>query len=187
MTFFKKNITESQFVDFLLEMRSMVEEEVIKFFKNDFKYGGNENKLCYEAMIFSLWVTTISSPPNSSKIRDLLHDKHCENLNFDENTKQLFFEEIDRRYQNYYEAYNIWLGDPSVGGPVFGSVVVEIIHNQNSNFSVKEGHYKPPLGAMQNLQACALFASLFKAVKQSIGALKKSYKIDHIMRYAKTT
>lgn len=125
MVLLKKNITKDQFVDFFLEIRSRIEKEVIKFFKDDLEYKGDEKKLQYEAMIFALWLTTLGTPPNNKEIKDMLHSAFFLKYWGVENNEPLL-KQIDKRYKNYYAAFNMWQRNPQ-SGHMIGSVMIEIM------------------------------------------------------------
>ena len=75
---FKKKISQNEFADILLEIRYEIEVLCIKAFNENFDYKNEKNKLIYEAMIFSLWIVTITLPPSSNQLKDILHDKLCD-------------------------------------------------------------------------------------------------------------
>jgi len=114
-------------------------------------------------------------PPQDKELRDLLHDTFCEYLKCDSDVKKYFYEEVDKRYRIYFEAFNMWTKNPS-SGHMMGSVMIEIIKNQNSDFSLKK--YLPLVGATEALKAFMLFSTLFKMSLESIGKIKKKFKID---------
>lgn len=176
MPLFKKKLTLEQFVDSLLLIRMRVEEEVIQSFEEDFEYQGEAQKLKYEARLFALWLITLCTPPKT-EIKDQLHHAFYEYLGIDDSTKEFLSEELDKRYKNYYAAFEMWQKNPG-SGHMIGSVMLEIIKNQNSDFSLKD--HLPLVGAFEALQATTLFGSLFKASLDSIGNLKKEYKVNHL-------
>lgn len=171
---FKKKISQKEFVDLLLETRSKIEKLAIKFFSEDFNYSGDEKKLRYEIMIFSLWLITISTPCNNYEIKDILHKTFSWRY-WGVKKNEPLFKQINRRYKNYHEAFNIWQKNPQ-SGHIIGAVIVETIKNQNPNFSLNKKI--PQVSDLEALKATIIFGELFKTTLKIVGEIKKKYKIN---------
>ena len=170
MPLFKKKLSTKEFIDYLLlDTRAYTVKQTIDFFKNRLGYKGEDRYLELEANIFSLWLLTISLPPQNNELRDLLHDTYCKQVQLDPQEKKLFYEEVDKRYKIYFEAFNIWQKNPQ-SGHIMGGVLIEIIKNKTSNFSLKE--YLPLVGANEALEAFILFGELFKLNLKIVGRIK---------------
>ena len=172
---FKKKISQEEFVKLLLKIRSEIEASAIKAFNENFEYNGDKEKLKYEAMIFSLWIVTLSTPPDKPEIKDMLHGSFSEMYWGAKENKPLF-EQIDKRYRNYYEAFNMWQRNPE-SGHMIGTVMIEIIKNQNPDFSLSKEI--PSSDATEVLKAFALFGELFKFSLKMVGEIMKKYKIEN--------
>lgn len=175
---FRKKISQEKFIDLLLEVKYKIEQLFIKAFKKDlfFDYNGTEKELIFEARILSLWIVTLSIPPTDDNLKDMLHDKLCKYLGTDDKTKQYFFEEIDKRYKNYYKAFDMWQKNPQRGDMV-GTVIIETIKNQNPDFSLSKK--MPLVGDIEALMAFELFGKLFQLSLKMVGEIKKKYKIEN--------
>lgn len=171
---FKKKISQEEFVNLLLKIRYEIEQSIIKSFNENFGYSGEEKKLMFESRIFSLWIITIALPPTSNELKDSLHDKLCKYLELDNEIKQFFFKEIDKRYKNYFTAFDMWQKNPQ-SGHMIGTVMIETIKNQNPNFYLKEKI--PIVGDTEALEAFMLFSKLFELTLKMIGETKKKYKV----------
>ena len=172
---FKKKISQEEFVDLLLEVRSEIEKLAIKALNEDFNYSGDKKKLQYEVMIFSLWLITLSALSKNQEIKDMLHSTFSWRYWGVEENEPLF-KQIDKRYKNYYEAFNMWQKN-SQSGYMIGTVIVETIKNQNPDFSLSEKI--PTVGGIEALKATIIFGELFKVTLKMIGEIKKEYKIKN--------
>jgi len=172
MSLFKKKISKEYYVSLLLTVNKMTEQSLMEAFKTDFGYSGEVEHLEYEMRIFSLWILTLSLPPSRYEFRDLIHEKIF--LKMEPKHRDMFYEEFDKRYRNYFEAYNMWQKNPA-GGQTLGAVIIETIINKNPDFSLKE--YLPSVGAIEALQAFTLFVESFKPTIELIGEIEKKYKI----------
>ena len=172
-----KKFTVQEFVDLLLEMRSRIEKNGTEIFKRseDFGFNGDEEVLEEEMRFFSLWIITLASPPNR-KIKDMLHDKFQKK--YYKNKRESLFKSIDKRYQNYYKAFNLSQENPS-NSHIIGSVMVEIILNQNSNFSLD--NEVPTVSDLKSNKAFNFFHSSFKSIMEEIKRIRKDYEIDHLI------
>ncbi len=160
MPLFKNNLSAKEFIDYLLlDARDYTIKQTMAFFKNRLGYQGKDKDLELEATIFSLWLLTISLPPQNNELRDLLHDTYCEHARLDSPKKRLFYEAVDKRYKIYYEAFDIWQNNPQQG-EILGAVIIEIIKNKNPNFSLKE--YLPSVDAIEAFEAVRLITELFE-------------------------
>lgn len=174
---FKKKISQNEFADILLEIRYEIEQLCIKAFNENFDYKNEKNKLIYEARIFSLWIVTITLPPSSNQLKDILHDKLCDYLKLEDKIKEFFFLEIDKRYKNYFAAFKMWQNNPQ-SGHMIGTVIVETIKNQNPDFSLDE--IIPVVDGDEALDAFMLFSKLFEITIEMIGEIKQKYKINNL-------
>ena len=173
---FKKKLSPVEFIDYLLlDARDHTRKQIIDFFKNRLGYQGQDKYLEFEATIFSLWLLTISLPPQNNELRDLLHDAYCKHAQLDSQEKKLFYEEVDKRYKIYFEAFDMWQNNPQ-RGDVLGGVIIEIIKNKNPNFSLKE--YLPIVGINEALETHILFGELFKLNLNIVGEIKKKFRLD---------
>ena len=172
---FKKKLSPVEFIDYLLlDTRDYNKKRTIDFFKNRLDYQGEDKYLEFEANIFSLWLLTISLPPQNNELRDLLHDTYCKHAQLDSQEKKLFYEEVDKRYKIYFEAFNMWQKNPK--GGYMGTVIIKVIKNKNPNFSWKESI--PVVDAMEALEAHILFGELFKLNLKIVGEIKKKFRLD---------
>lgn len=173
---FRKKISQEDYVNILLESRVMLQEEATKIVAEDFNGTVDEKKLQYELMIFTLWIITLSMPPDSDEVKDLLHRTFSYQYWGVENNDPLF-RQIDRRYKNYYAAFNEYQKSPQ-SGHLLGGVIVETLKNQNSTFSLSEE--LPSVGDIESLQYFMLFSSLFKQSLKIAKGLKKKYSVKGI-------
>lgn len=175
----KKKATKEDFINFLLQQRQLVEDQVVDYYKKGSEleppYEGDEKSLRREAEIFSLWLLTISAPLDRDFL-DSLHDTFCESEELNSQEKDIFYKELAKRYDNYNEAFNMWT-KRSNSGHIMGGVMVEIIKNQNPNFSLKNELPMSP-GALDSAMAFSQFASLFKYLVEVIGELKRKFDIE---------
>ena len=149
MAFFKKKVTVNEFAELLLSVREKIERNIVHDIQNEFDYTEDKTDLEFEASIFSLWIMTVALP-QSERLRDLLHEKFCEELGLDRDDKTTFYSEINKRYSNYYAAFNIWQENHK-SGDMMGTVIVEIIKNQNPDFSVERGPIPLIRGKMRDV------------------------------------
>ncbi|MFC1952616.1 hypothetical protein ACFLWR_00600 [Chloroflexota bacterium] len=170
----KKKMSTGEYIETLLELRSRYTHQLVSSFENEFNYAGDPKLLNYEIMIFSLWLLILSLPPSMYGLRDRIHDRFCEILHLDGENKTLFFNEVDVRYSNYFEAYNMWQKNPT-GGHTLGGVIVETIINHNPDFSLKT--HLPLVGAIEAMKAFIVFNETFKSNIKTIGALGKKIKL----------
>jgi len=176
MPLFKKKSPTKEFIDYLLlDTRDYTVKQTIDFFKNRRGYQGEDKYLVMEANIFSLWLLTISLPPDNNELRDLLHDTYCKHVKLTSQEKKLFYEELNKRYKIYFEAFNM-RQENHQSGNILGSVIIEIIKNKNSNFSLKE--YLPLVGLIEVTEAFILFSELFKLNLKIVGEIKKKFRLD---------
>ena len=84
------------------------------------------------------------------------------------------FAAIGIRYQNYFEAFNMWRENPQ-NGHMIGTAMIETIKNNNPNFSFDQGI--PLVGDLEVMQAFILFMSVFTLHLKSMEKLNKKYKI----------
>lgn len=172
MPLFKKKISKEDYVSLLLTINRVTAQSLMEALKTDFGYSGEVENLEYEVGIFSLWILILSLPPSKYEFRDLIHEEIFRKM--EPKYRDTFANEFDRRYKNYFEAYNMWQKNP-VGGQTLGAVIIETIINQNPDFSLKE--YLPSVGAIKAFQAFTLFAETFKSTIKLLGELGKKYKI----------
>ncbi|MBU4315276.1 hypothetical protein KJ673_02620 [Patescibacteria group bacterium] len=170
--FFRKKIKPEEFVELMLEGREEMQKMLLQIIKEDFDYSGNEKNLKFEVVIFSLWILTLSMPP-SKKMRDLLHEQFCQNISMPEAERDVFYQEIDKRYQNYFYAFNLDQKNPS---GMVGTVITEIIMNQNPNFILK--NFIPTTGATDSMKAFMLFRQAYDYGIAIVDEIKNEYKIQ---------
>ena len=96
----------------------------------------------------------------SKKHKDLMHEKICNQFRISENEIKIFYEEIKKRYSNYYYTYNKWVENPQ-NSILLGSVITETIVNQNSDFSIQKR--LPYTDAIVNMEMFKYFADNFKS------------------------
>ena len=168
----KKKISGKDYVEMLLIAREEGARRLSGVFTKEFNYSGDSKLLEHEVIVFSLWLLILALPPSKYKFRDQIHDEFSKSLSNPE--KKALYEEIDKRYRNYFEAYEVWQENPKQGG-LLGAVIVEIIINQNSDFSLKE--YLPKVGAMEAMKAFSIFAEYWEKNIQMIGYLEKKFAI----------
>jgi hypothetical protein len=162
---FKKKMSKEDAVDMLLEIRSRIEKLTIKAFHENLNYNGDEKKLQYEAMIFSLWLITLSLPSRTYRIKKMLHYTFSWEYSGIKDNDQLF-EEIYKRYDIYHGAFDIWKKDRQQDKQILGAVMVEIMKNQNSDFSLDE--ITSLVDPVEASKAFILFSSLVKLIVVTI-------------------
>ena len=171
MGLFKGKLKLDKFLELLLEARMHIDNKLqALIFDNGFE--GDKQLLNLDTTIFSLWMISLTLP--SKKHKDLMHEKICNQFRISENEIKIFYEEIKKRYSNYYYAYNKWVENPQ-NSLLLGSVITETIVNQNSNFSIQET--LPYTDFMVNMEMFAFFADNFKIILNVISEMKKKYRI----------
>src|SRR3989338_4716350 len=182
MFFSKKSITPEEFVLFLSKQRHYVEVSAISTFQSELSYAGDIDRLKYEALLFAMWLITLTIARSKESFKDYFHIKMIEAFKVNPELKDKFVMELDKRYKAYFKAFEIWMSAPEKGY-VLGSVMVEIIKNQNVA-SIIEGKY-PQVGAVEAFKATTLFSSLYKEISDSVEALNKQYKFDLVYNEGK--
>lgn len=181
----RKKISQEEFIEILLLRRKNIGDNFLKIFLNKkninldiknlgFGYTGNKKRLNFETIILSLWIITLSMP--SDKLRDLLHESFCKQTDLTGKQKQEFFKEIDKRYKNYFAAFNTWQKNHQ-NGSALGSVIFETIINQNPNFPFDK---KIALvGDVESLIMFTIVINAFKATMEMIKEIKGKYIIEN--------
>jgi hypothetical protein len=179
----KKVFLKEEFINFLLRYRVDIEKFVLDNFKKPIfnieednpLYTEHEKRLIYEAKIFSLWLITLCLHQKSNEFKDLLHDTFSDQADLNKAEKKIFYQDIEKRYKIYFEAYNQWAEKIDVGN-LFGTTIVEVIINHNVDFSPKE---LPLIGdAFKSTQAFIIFGELFKEAIRVIGEAEKEFLIE---------
>jgi len=185
----KKEVSKKEFIDGLLELRQQVEDNIVDYYKKgsemDPPYEGDEKGLRLEAKIFSLWLLTISIPIDRNFL-DLLHDTYCKYAGLNSQEQEIFYRELDKRYQTYHEAFNSdnkRQKENPKAVPLISGMMVEIIKNQNPNFSLKQG--LPTISIFEDMMAYSLFANNFKFLVETVGGLREEFDIDQYLNLDK--
>ena len=185
----KKEISKKEFIDWLLWLRQQVEDHIVDYYKKGLElappYKGNERGLRLETKIFSFWLLTISIPVDRDFL-DLLHDTYCKYADLNTQEQKIFYKEIEKRYQTYHDAFNSdrerQKNNPKAI-PLISGVMVEIIKNQNPNFSLKQG--LPTIGITEDIMTYSLFVGNFKFIVEAVGGLKEDFDIDKYLSLGK--
>ncbi len=168
----KEVVTQQEFIDLLLVVWNKIKQTSLEYFDEHFDYTGENKKLILETSIFSLWVVTLAIASASNSTKNLFHDNFCDSYGFDAKEKQNFYKLIDKRYSNYYDAFQIWQKNHGSGHMV-GSVIVETIINQNPDFPFDKEI--PQLDFMEVSQAFILFGEQFKFAIKAIGKTVRKF------------
>ena len=182
MKLFMKKLTIDNVLDALLEKRTYIEKELknninIWLNQENTNFNGNEKLLSYDILIFSLWVISLAIP--SKEYKDMLHQKFCNDSGLKGNEIDIFYEDVDKRYTNYYHGYNKWIVNPQTGY-ILGRILTEIIVNQNADFSMQDA--LPPTNnySLMDMMIFGFFAESFKQTLEFIGNIKKKYVIPDL-------
>ncbi|MEE9215327.1 MAG: hypothetical protein V3U54_11145 [Thermodesulfobacteriota bacterium] len=169
MGLFKKKISLDEYVDILLKAQLELEKYMLQEFHNTFEYQGEDERLKFEVRILSLWLITLFHP--SEKLRDKIHDTYCESIGISQETKDMFYKDIEQRYKNYFTAYSMWQKNPQ-SGHIIGTAIVETIKNQNPYFSLEKGPI-PITGDTDAFNGFLFFELFFNVIVKQIVKLKK--------------
>ncbi len=191
--FFKKKIAKDVYVEILLGLMEKFSKVMSNDFNNEFPFQFDTPvgtpatvkevntvlSRAKEKQIFSLWILTISLPPGDNELRDILHDAFLEtgagqSILGDNQDEDEMFAAIGIRYQNYFEAFNMWQKNPQ-NGHMIGTAMIETIKNNNPNFSFDQGI--PLVGDLEAMQAFSLFMTVFTLHLKSMEKLDKGFKI----------
>ncbi len=173
--FFKKKITREMYVEILLGLMKDIIKVVGDEFNNGFGMRHENPSSLKEATIFSLWIMTISLPPGDDNIRDMLHDEVAKSFApLFEVTEDEILIEIDKRYRNYFEAFNMWQRNPQ-NGHMIGSAIIEMIINDNPDFSFNQSI--PQVSDLEAMKAFNIFMMVFTLHLKSIEKLNKKVKL----------
>ncbi|GBE05983.1 hypothetical protein BMS3Abin10_01624 [bacterium BMS3Abin10] len=173
--FIKKKISLEDYAELLLEALIDLEKRILQdFLHRTFECDVEDEALKYEVRIFSLWLITLRIP--SEKLRDILHDTFCTSIGANQEVKEMFYQDIDRRYRNYFTAYNMWIKNPQ-NGHMIGTAIIETMKNLNPNFSLEKGPL-PLIGAMEAHKGFLFFTSTFELSLKMIGFIKDKYTVE---------
>jgi len=169
----KKRVSIENYIDLLLEVRLAVEDRLLVEFSQAFDYEGEPKKLKYEARILSLWLLCLGH--TSKDLLDRIHDTFCEYLGASQEMRDVFYQDVDQRYSNYFAAFSVWQTNPQ-SGLVLGSAIVETVKNQNPHFSLEEGSI-PIVGATEAFIGFMLFESSFTFLLKSIEEINEKHTV----------
>ena len=176
MKLFRKKISKDEFIELMLELRYEIEKSSTLYFKEELDCHENEKRLKFEIMIFSLWIVTTLMPSGKAEMKDLLHDKFSEK-HWGQIAKSLF-EEIDKRYTQYYKAFEMWQQNPQ-NGHMIGSVMIEMIKKHNTDFSLYDRF--PLSDGNDCLKAFILWGKLVEHSSSVIEEIKRRYNLKDIL------
>lgn len=193
MAFFKKNVTEEGLVHFLLELKKPIEKYWYTFFVESFKEIENNddklNDIVNEILYFSLWIITISLPPQDTEknrtIKDLFHLKYYESEYIFNKYYSLneFLKKITYRYDSYYTAYHFWQKNPK-DVMSFGGSLINMLLNQEYDISIEN---KIGLGDSVDIMTAKKMVMCFsQQLDENIDkiiSLEKDYKLKKILDY----
>ena len=166
----RKNLTISEYLDILLEQRMLIDKTLKEHVKEETDFDGDEKVLNLEAIIFSLWL--ISLTIDERELKEMFNQRFCNEVGLDRIQMQNFYELIKIRYDNYNYSFNCYAKNPR-SGHILGGVMTEIIVNQNPNFSANE---KLPMTDCVIDMGMAMFFSLwFNSTLDFILKIKENY------------
>ena len=187
--FFKKKITQDLYIEILDRMCEKIGSIVAEEFQNEIEKSNNTPNVTEkiniakernaEIQFFSLWIITVSLPPENNALRIALYESFVDRPNgpnifeYCEERDDKFVE-IDWRNQNYYHAFNIWRENPQ-SGHMIGTAMIEMIKNLNSDFLFDEGI--PLVSDIEATKAFILFSKVFTLTLQSMEQLNGEVRI----------
>ena len=164
------------YIDHLLVAREVIEKVASEEFINKLGCDETTKRFKMELVYFSLWLVTISTPPDNKKIKDRLHDAFTRKVyGVGISSAGPILEQIEKRYENYYAALNAWQKNPQ-SGHIVGAVITEIIKNQNAEFSVHNS--LPAVSDIDALNAFEIFTTLFKHTLKIVAEINKKHNIS---------
>lgn len=166
----KKSLTINEFLDTLLEQRMLIDKALKEQVKGKDNFSGEENLLNLETKIFSLWL--ISLTIKERELKEFFHQRFCDAVGLDRLQVKMFYDQIKIRYDNYNYANNSWIGNHHKGY-LLGSVMTEIIVNQNPNFSIQET--RPMTDWDINLEMFTFYGVWFDNTLNLLIKLKENY------------
>jgi len=168
----KPKLKTKDFIAVLLTRRDDIDKSIKDYFLTELGFHGDRKFLNLDIAILSLWIITLTIP---DKYRSLLHEAFCEDLQLIPDAKMIFYEELNKRYKNYFDAFSMWQKNHR-NGHTLGGVIIEIIKNQNPNFSIKNS--LPIVGVTEAFNAFVIFMSSYTATLELIKELKKTFEIE---------
>jgi hypothetical protein len=165
------NTALNEFIDSLLVLRKRIQNIVLEDIPKTISMSVSKDKFTYETLIFSTWIVTLNLQSNT--LRDLLHSRLCTELGLSQEEINCLYLDVDKRYRNYFTAYNMWIQNHQ-SGYILGDTIIEIMIKGNSDFSLPIDHI-PLSSDIESLHAFSVFSSVLKNSISEIGRLKKIY------------
>ena len=165
MGWFRKKITFDECAKELLKITFRIESRLSKEFNNN-SYQSDE----YEIRILAFWILSVSVPSNS--IRDRVHELFTENL--DPNSVDSFYNDIDIKYNAYFNAFGKVQNSPS-RGHMLGALIADVVINGNPPSEL------PIVGDLEALCCYSIVMDTIKLCLEEIGRKKLADTIKQNM------
>lgn len=170
--FCKKKVHLSR-ADFIILMLSLQQRIVSFLLKSAQQWCEESPKLSFqlnpdECEIFSLSILFLTIPDRG--LNNVIYNEYCRHMNFDNDTIKQFYEHLNTRYEEYREAFNDYLENPTSG--VLGGVVANGLKGGEVN-SIETSIVK-------TFAAFNIFAESFQWAVEFIGDLKKKYDLSEV-------
>lgn len=197
--FRKKHLTRDAFIAKLLDLQQEMVSVLLRLSEKQLAPTIKEGAVKLECEVLSLWILSLAislaTSDDADALKDEIHNQYCAELvqrgivdkykdhrkkpllehnarDFDSEFKNHFLTFADKRYQRYFEGYNIWVKDHQAGA-MLGSAILRVFKGEADSGKLQ-------LDAFATLNAFSLFMEVFKAALQSIGDIKKRYDLSDI-------
>ena len=168
--FKKKRLTRDAFIARLLDLQQEMVSVLSSLSVKQLAPTIDENTLKLECEVLSLWILSLAIPDDT--LKDDIHNQYCSSRDFDSEFTNKFLTFVSKRYECYFEGYNIWVKDHKAGA-MLGSAILSVFKGEADSGKLQ-------LNAFSTLNAFSLVMETFKATLQSIGDMKKRYDLSEI-------
>ena len=182
MALFKKKISEEDYLKSLLDLRKKIDGNFQTSIKNWFvqenvSFNLDEKHLKYDIVIFTLWIVSLTI--QSDKCKNKFHSLYCKDVGLVENEMiDVFYDDINLRYENYYYGYNLWAKNHK-NGTILSNIFTEIILKQNAGYSYKTNPLPTNNFTFLNLNIFAFFAESSKQTYEFKSNLEQKFKVPN--------